>query len=573
MTILTDTAGYITASPLTEQWSHAARHIKNAALTRARKIADSPLTKAFTKAAMGAGCIMAFKSAAVGLAGSFGASAALGGVTAGTFITGYQAIKDYRAQDKQRPQGIWNIVKDFFCFLGENKWKYTGKLLKNSGAAALGGTALLEFLEMLAPLAHADDMDDDILTQLQNQQKNPIEATQEAFTQPEPAAQAEPLTFTESTQPAIEETLDIEEEQTPEPQSSALDKLAALDRDEFSGRAAETLSYAEKGHDWAVKEMAIHLLSSNNGSPLNRELAVELLQIAEHSDNPKIADQASKDLDIIRKIWPEAFMQEEIIIAETAELEAEPKTATTKTTPAAPAPEEHIATAETPSTLERLAALNPDDFGQRGQYVLRFAEKGHGWALNEMASSLLYEGNGSPQNRKLAVELYRLAQETGNADVIKHATADLKTVERLWGIDNIIGTNTANETQTLIADAAAPQELPMPELPTNTNISMLCNSASTETGVDLKCTLDSNKIKSGDFFTIGLPGGNQMEFYYDEPLTAANDSKITESGSNIVNLNLHFSHEAMQNPEITYSIIAGNDAYGISFSPQSEPPI
>ncbi|MCB9983477.1 MAG: hypothetical protein H6861_07395 [Rhodospirillales bacterium] len=490
---------YMPTPPLRDHWQRAgavAERAKTALYSRARKITDSKLTRTFAKAAMGAGCIMAFKSAAVGLAGSFGASAALGGATAGTFITGYQAIKDYRAQDKQRPQGIWNIVKDFFCFLGENKWKYTGKLLKNSGAAALGGTALLEFLEMFAPLANAGEIDD--LQTPERLANNYQQSSEPEITTPPPAEATvtEEILATETTEPQTAVTQAEPPETAAAPTLTPLDKLSQLNHDEFSGRAAKTLSYAEKGHDWAVKEMAIHLLRENNGSPLNRELAVELLQIAEHSDNPKIADQASRDLDIIRERWPEAFVQEEITIAETPALEPETAATVIKSPPPeAPVSEEQII-AQPLSPLERLAALNPQDFNERGQYVLQFAEKGHGWALNEMASSLLYEGNGSPQNRKLAVELYKLAQESGNANAIEHATKDLAAIERLWGVNTIM-----SETQ--IAEQTPPQD---------TKTALHCIARPSFTSLELQCTMNTDMVIAGDTIKMSLPQADITAF-------------------------------------------------------------
>ncbi|HOO81450.1 MAG TPA: hypothetical protein PK513_02980 [Alphaproteobacteria bacterium] len=562
---------YTPAPSLRDHWQRAgtvAERAKTALQNRIHKITDNPLTKTFAKAAMGAGAAYAVKTAAISLASTAGSGAVAAAVLGGAAVTTYKAAKDYRTQNKDRPHGFWANLKGFFSFLGQNKAKYAKQLAISSGLGIIGAAGLVE---TFAHAANAGEIDDLIMPE---NIANHYQPPEQGITTP-PAE----MPATEATEPQTAVTQTEPQKIAATPALTPLEKLSQINPDNFSGRAAETLSYAKKGHAWAVKEMAIHLLSGNNGSPLNREFAVELLQIAEHSDNPKIANQASRDLDTIKNLWPEAFAQEEITIAEAPEFE--PTTSEVAEKPKAQALKEHIVTAEAPaSPLERLAALNPENFGQRGQYVLQFAEKGHGWALNELASSLLYEGNGSPQDRKLAVELYRLAQETSNARIVEHATKDLAVVERLWGVDNIMGTSAPNEPKTLLAGGKpTPQELPMPKLPANTNIPVLCNAASTETGIDIKCVLDPSQIKSSDTFTINLPGNAEMNFYYDGK--AANLG-ITEPGdaiaspnrtSNIVNLNLHFSHEAMQNPEAMYSITAGNNAYGISFSPQSEPPI
>jgi hypothetical protein len=124
---------------LLQRLQSSARHFAQS--ERVTKIRDHKLTQTFMNAAQKSGLKTAFKLAAAGTAGALGANAYGVALAGGAGVTFAEAIRDYaawRKEQENKSQGLWGMVKNFFSFLGDNKAKYTGKLLKNTGIGFLG---------------------------------------------------------------------------------------------------------------------------------------------------------------------------------------------------------------------------------------------------------------------------------------------------------------------------------------------------------------------------------------------------------------------------------------------------
>jgi len=286
-TLALDTNAAPAFPSLKKQWGRAAHVMQNAAQNAkhnvkvgaqagAQAFREQPLKTTFN-VAVGAGSVWAVKSSAVALATTFGAGAVAATAGVGAAYTTYSAIKDYRKDNDVK--GIWNNVKSFFGFLNKNKMKYGTKLALSSGLAVVGGNALVQAFNGAAEAAErtVDAVPSNLLP--------------EEYVIPEPEIH-EPTLLEDS----VEELRDIEV-------INPLEKLSALDPSEFTGRAAEILSYAEKAQPWAMKEMASYLLYSGNGAPLDQALAVELYEMARDSNVSSVARQAANDLAFIESKW------------------------------------------------------------------------------------------------------------------------------------------------------------------------------------------------------------------------------------------------------------------------------
>ena len=266
------------------------------------------------------------------------------------------------------------------------------------------------------------------------------------------------------------------------------DYLWMMDEAEFEGRAAEILEYAKRGEAWAVSEMADYLLYGE-GAPVDQKLAAQLYQMAADSDVPEVSQHAEDNLEFVERHWGYSAPVTYTIEPETDEPEtpAEEFEEPVEELPAEPLEPANRDLAEVdlaedadhnedlfdgleespyyqgesqedvPSwdvapdsnkVLDRLAALDPNDFEGRAADIIPYALAGQAWAINDTALNLFYADNGSPQDQKLAVQLFLLAKHSGVPEIAEQATRDLEYIDQYWGIENILEQDPVPEQKT-----------------------------------------------------------------------------------------------------------------------------
>ena len=129
----------------------------------------------------------------------------------------------------------------------------------------------------------------------------------------------------------------------------------------------------------------------------------------------------------------------------------EPEAAPERVEEAAISAPEALAMEPVSSPLDTLSSYDPTEFEGRAAEILPYALNGDAWAVKEMAAELLYQNNGAPMDKKLAVELYQMTLNSDVPSVAAQAQADLDYVDTRWGLDTII----ESQSETL-AEAEAP---------------------------------------------------------------------------------------------------------------------
>lgn len=501
-------AGYAAAGPsLRAEWQRVggalrstAGRLKTTTVARTHAIAHSKITKAFARAALGAGATAAFKFAVVGLTGTAGASAALGTLTAGTLITGYHAIKDYRAERQDRPQGIWAVIKDFCGFLVEHKWKYAKKLALSSGGAALAGAGLVDLFTHAAEAEGGITGIGEIVIADNNTDVPPL------------------------SEPVLEETCD-EGAEIPETAEARLARLTDIAPETLNDRGQYVLEQAQKGQGWALNEMASRTLWGTGGFPQDQDAAIELYRLVQDIGNAGAVAKATQDLADIQEIFhidtePEPAKPG---CTNASAPVADPAPTVTPAPPPEPAP---VAQPEPPSARDKLAAFSPENLSGIPKDTLKHALEGRSWALQDAGLSFLKEGNGTPLDRALAVELLQAAQaaaeEKGNTTILAQTQANLEYIRAKWP-----------EAFAQLVETPAEPQSGVPEAP---QAPIICDSWDDKGTGDfrMECSVTDN-MNVGESYRLSLPQAEVGIFYApplaDLGLAPTDGSSITQAHS------------------------------------------
>lgn len=469
---------------------------------------NRPLLKAFTKASVGVAGAFAVKSAAVSLASSAGWGAVAVAGSAGVAVTAYGAVNDYRAyraQEGIQGRGFFAFLRGLFSFLGQNKGKYFKKLAINSGLGIIGGAGLVELFDTEAHAQTLDaieavdpDVVDEALDLMVFDAPAPVGVTAEGYDIE-----------------IVNEALDLLEM---DPVRSPLDSLGAYSPADFTGRSAEVFSYALRGEPWAVKEMAASLLYENNGSPVDKALAVDLYNLVIDSDAPsQIIDQARADLAFVDQRWgldtimgtdaPAALPVDAPAVEDVPEIVPEITT-----------PLEQLATMtelNDQASALRDAALAGDrqalgDVGigmlngwygfdadlEQGLALMReAADRGSEW--HQLQLAILESGGGEhfgvDTDREHAVSVLRSLGESSNARVAGQA----QDFMGLLGLETAAPAETLAKTVTV--EGTPPLELAENEF-------AVCDIAADGEGARMQCVLDEDKLQTGFDVRMNWPG-------------------------------------------------------------------
>lgn len=482
--------------------------------SRAKALSSRFLTKSFAKVSLGAGAMFAIKASAVGAATSAGSGVALAALTGGLVSTSYGVVRDFRAERNENPQekggGFFDIIKSFFSFLWQNKAKYTGKLLANSGFALIGAGVVEYFNDIAIGEAAAQSLDADA----QELQAMPPEG--------------------ELVLEAPEEIpVEVSETLTTEPVSTPLDTLSAYDPSQFEGRAAEVLPYALNGDAWAVKEMAAELLYQNNGAPMDKKLAVELYQMALASDVPSVVAQAQADLNYVDARWGL-----DTIMGSQPDVMAE--------TEALPPIEEALDTPQALTPLQNLAAL--ENFNEQALTLQEAALAGDRQAIGDVGIGMLNGWYGFEVDHEQGLALIQEAADKGSAwhqlqiAMLEHGAGAafgvevnsetaISTIKELTQSSEV---HVATQAQSFLGAVAPGEGIDVPdtqqqgyaalEIPELGDAAALCDAVPENGGLNVQCKFDEDLLATGDI--VSLPWGalgDHVDFSYVSNAQAAID--------------------------------------------------